>query len=132
MQLTTDSQRLAYPGSGLKRSLACRGLVLVALAAMVGVGPAGAQQSATIQASAVVMPSFVEVAMAPEAGAGVAGVPQPRSSSSPAVADARLVQVRGVPGASIRTVAAVGRDPVDSPPAPGARRLRVVVEYPAT
>jgi len=79
---------------------------------MVGVGRAGAQQSATIQASAVVTPSFVEVRVA--------------------TTDARLVQVRGVPGASVRTEAAAGREPADGATALGARRLRVVVEYPAT
>jgi len=115
VKLTTDPQRQAHRGSGFAISLASRALVLAglaALAAMAAVRPALAQQSATIRASAVVMPSFVEVVVAST--------------------DARLVQVRGVPGASVRTVAVAGRDPADGPTAPVARRVRVVVEYPTT
>ena len=115
MKLTTDSPRSTHRSSGLLRARASRALVLTglaALAAMAAVRPALAQQSATIRASAVVMPSFVEVVVAST--------------------DARLVQVRGVPGASVRTVAVAGRDPADGPTAPVERRVRVVVEYPAT
>ena len=86
--------------------------MLAGLAALAAVRPALAQQSATIQASAVVTQRFVEVAVASTG--------------------AHLVHVRGVPGASVRTVAVVERDPADDATSPAARRLRVVVEYPAT
>ena len=141
----TDSHLPILRGSGPARFCAGRSLVLAVLAALVGIGPAVAQQPATIQASAVVMASFVEVAMAPAADAGVAGLPRVRSSGGPAVADERLLRVRGVAGASLRTELVAARGPSvgrrgTSPARPattgatagGARTLWVTVEYPTT